>query len=205
MTLGPERQELWGTPEFLARMAALTNAAATDPNGRSILKEALKTVEGLEHGTENGHHPLGFTLGNGDLRDCTVSAFRSSPQAKLDHRITWRQLPPQSDGRPPAREIVDIGPRHGTPPYYERQCQILGRTMDHSIEGNDVFGHRAAQSGGNQAARAIALEHQRLVALSRDGMTPLAGSIRLVPSLFGARKSPAAPQRAISMSASRDR
>ena len=97
-------------------------------------------VEALESGIENGHHPLGFTPAKGDLRDCTVSEFRSNPQAKFDHRLTWRQLPPQSEGSPPSREIVDVGPRHGTPPFYERQCQILGRTMSQEVQANEVFG-----------------------------------------------------------------
>ena len=46
--------ELWGTPEFIARMSELTSAAGTDPHARSVLKEALKMVEALERGVENG-------------------------------------------------------------------------------------------------------------------------------------------------------
>lgn len=57
--------ELWATPEFVDRMASLTAAASSDARARSILKEALKTVDdlenGVENGVENGHHPLGFT------------------------------------------------------------------------------------------------------------------------------------------------
>jgi hypothetical protein len=195
--------ELWGTPEFIARMSELTSAAGTDPRARSVLKEALKMVEALESGIENGHHPLGFTPGKGDLRDCTVSEFRSNPQAKFDHRLTWRQLPPQSEGSPPAREIVDVGPRHGTPPFYERQCQILGRTMSQEVQANEVFGHRAAESGGNQAARSAALQAQWVLAMSRDGVAPMTKSTRLEAGHFGTRRSPPAGQIGVKLSKER--
>ncbi len=184
--------ELYVAPEFVQRLRSLAEAADKgDKRAARILDVAQGVIERLGDGTENGHHPLTdkSEVGQGDLRDCTASEFRSDPQAKLDCRLVWRQLAAQKPGQGPVRELIHVGLRHETPDTYEHSIATLERDPSESLAENDVFGKNDYVGQKNTATRNAALENQRTVALARAGVAPMSKSRPLGEADFGARTS----------------
>jgi hypothetical protein len=60
----------------------------------------------VESGLENGIMRSAPLQGRAMSGDVSSRSF-VEPEAELDHRFTWRQLPPQSEGSLPARSFVD--------------------------------------------------------------------------------------------------
>src|SRR6266508_4007839 len=187
-----DRHHIVAAPEFVARLEQLQTAwEGGDERAGRILTQAARLVRELGDGTDNGHHPLTdkSEVGQGDLRDCTASEFRSDPQAKLDCRLVWRQLAEQEPGQGPVRELIHVGLRHETPDTYEHSIATLERDPSESLAENDVFGKNDYVGQKNTATRNAALENQRTVALARAGVAPMSKSRPLGEADFGARTS----------------
>lgn len=183
------RYDVYLTSAFETRMRSLAVAGDTDRHAERLQNEAARAVRRLENGKENGHHPLTDRTGDGrgDLRDCTVSEFRSDPNGKLDCRLVWRQLPEHRPGAGPVRELVHVGRRHESPDTYQQSLQILQRQPTEQVAENEPFGSPAYTGDQNGATRTAALDAQRTVALARQGVAPMATSRPLAEFDFGAR------------------
>jgi len=189
------------TPEFAARLESVRQASASgDPAARRVFAEAARMLDDLEDGTEKGHHPLTDKShgGGGDLRDCTASEFRSHPEAKLDHRLIWRQHPAPQENALPIREAVHVGPRHETPDSYEHTLTIIERDPSEQIEANADYGDPAYTGNKSQAVRGSALDAQHAASLMRAGSVPLAKSRPLSEFDFGSRRTTAGRARTLS-------
>jgi hypothetical protein len=150
-----------------------------------VFAEAARMLDDLGDGTEKGHHPLTDKShgGGGDLRDCTASEFRSHPEAKLDHRLIWRQHPAPHENALPIREAVHVGPRHETPGSYEQTLTIIERDPSEQIEANADYGDPAYTGNKSQAVRGSALDAQHAASLIARGV----GAAREVPAVGGVR------------------
>lgn len=161
--------------EDLQRLAA---ESRRDPRGDHpfLRQQVLRLIKELGEGRTDGHHPLGFEVGKGDLRDCVTAYVQSHPEKKADHRLVFREIRPESPGDRPRREVLAVRPRQGTGNVYEHVCARLNRHAADRQPGLNRFGDRAADSGGNQAARQAELDVRRAIAHAWTGQQPLASS-----------------------------
>ena len=195
------RHELYLTPEFASRFDQIEKATiAGDARAAQVYEEIVRIMRDLGDGTEKGHHPLTDKShgGGGDLRDCTASEFRSHPEAKLDHRLIWRQHPAPQENALPIREAVHVGPRHETPGSYEQTLTIIERDPSEQIEANADYGDPAYTGNKSQAVRGSALDAQHAASLMRAGSVPLAKSRPLSEFDFGSRRTTAGRARTLS-------
>jgi hypothetical protein len=85
------------SPKFAQDLQFLRSRAMADPAAHGHLyRETLREIEKLRAGTSDGHHPLGYETGKGDLRDCVTAYVQSDPQKKADHRQVRRSVPSSS-------------------------------------------------------------------------------------------------------------
>jgi hypothetical protein len=187
-----DRHPLYATPEMRGYLEGLrARAIAGDAMAVTEFEMAVDTLDRLASGHENGHHPLTdrTELGGGDLRDCTVSEFSVGEHSGKHgtHRIVWRQLS-EVPGKGAPREVIFGGPRQQSPDLYEQTLQAAERAPDRSVPELDgpfkqpsYVGHKGLPS------RNSALETQKVAALARAGVVPLAKSVPLDVSAFGAR------------------
>jgi hypothetical protein len=152
-----------------------------------LYRETLREIEKLRTGDSDGHHPLGYESGKGDLRDCVTAYVQSDPQKKADHRLVFREIGPAAPGGQPRRELLAIKPRQGSGNIYEHTCARLNRHPADRQPGLNRFGDRAASSGGNQAQRKAELDTMRAVAQASAGQQPLSTSRPLGAAEFGRR------------------
>jgi hypothetical protein len=76
------------SPKFAQDLQFLRSRAMADPAAHGHLyRETLREIEKLRAGTSDGHHPLEYETGKGDLRDCVTAYVQSDPQKKADHRL----------------------------------------------------------------------------------------------------------------------
>jgi len=177
--------------EFAMDFRRLTAAAEKAPGGPEdrLRRNVLREMDALAAARSDGHHPLGYESGKGDLRDCVTSYVQSDPQKKADHRLAFREMPPAGPGLPPRRELLAIKPRQGSNGIYAHVSARLNRHPNDRQPGLNAFGDRPAGSGGNQAQRQAELDAKRLVAHTYAGQVPLTTSRPLDPAAFGARGS----------------
>jgi hypothetical protein len=117
--------------------------AKADPSQyRHLLRNVLRELDDLRDGTSNGHHPLGFESGKGDLRDSVTSYIKSDPQKKDDYRLVFREMPPQRPDGPPGRELLAVKPRRGPGDIYEHSLARLSRHVNDQEPGLGVFGDK---------------------------------------------------------------
>src|SRR6266508_5009268 len=195
------RHKLYLTAEFAGRFDQIEEATiAGDAQAARVYQELVRMMRDLEDGTEKGHHPLTDKSheGGGDLRDCTASEFRSHPEAKLDHRLIWRQHPAPQENALPIREAVHVGLRHETPDSYEQTLTIIERDPSEQIEANADYGDPAYTGNKSQAVRGSALDAQHAASLMRAGSVPLAKSRPLSEFDFGSRRTTAGRARTLS-------
>jgi len=183
---GEQNYQLLVSPKFAQDLQLLRSRAIADPAGHGHLyRETLREIEKLRTGKSDGHHPLGYETGKGDLRDCVTAYVQSDPQKKADHRLTFRESGPAAPGGQPRRELLAIKPRQGSGNIYEHTSARLTRHPDDRQPGLNQFGDRPASSGGNQTARQAELDAKRAMAHAWAGQQPLATSRPLDPAQFG--------------------
>jgi hypothetical protein len=68
-----------------------------------LYRETLREIEKLRTGDSDGHHPLGYESGKGDLRDCVTAYVQS----------TSRPLGAAEFGR--RGQTTSTGPSHQAP------------------------------------------------------------------------------------------
>lgn len=175
---------------FAQDLQRLAADARRDPSGRGahLRKQVLSQIKDLAEGKTDGHHPLGYEAGKGDLRDCVTAYVQSDPQKKADHRLVFRESGPATPGGQPRRELLAIKPRQGSGNIYEHACARLNRHPNDRQPGLNRFGDRPASSGGNQAQRQAELDAKRAVAQAWAGQQPLSSSRPLDPAQFGGRR-----------------
>ncbi|SDS62823.1 hypothetical protein [Microlunatus soli] len=176
----PETYEVLYGERFLTDFRRII----TDPNRSQLRDQMLTEIEALRHGTSDGHHPLGYSKGKGDLRDCVASKVQSDPNKRADYRLVFREMPPEQPGGLPRRELLAIKPRHGHNGVYAHLCARLHRHRNDLQPGLNVFGDRPAGSGGNQAQRKAELDAKRAVAMAYKGQRPLPTSRPLSAELL---------------------
>jgi hypothetical protein len=184
---GAQRYELVLGEKFAQDLMRLAADARSDPSKVFLRQQVMKEMRALAAGASDGHHPLGYESGKGDLRDCVTSYVQSDPQQKADHRLVFREMPPAGPGQLPRRELLAVKPRQGSGNIYEHVCARLNRHPHDRQPGLNAFGDRPAGSGGNQAQRKAELDAMRLVAHTYAGQQPLATSRPLDPASFGSR------------------
>ena len=86
----PEYEIVLGS-KFVEDLQRLAADARRDPTGRGafLRQQVLAQIKGLTEGRTDGHHPLGYEAGKGDLRDCVTCYMRSDPQKAADHRLVF--------------------------------------------------------------------------------------------------------------------
>ncbi|GAA1509598.1 hypothetical protein GCM10009741_03180 [Kribbella lupini] len=163
---------------FRVDLQRLSAAARRDPSGRlaRLRREVVRTVDQLREGESDGHHPLGFEPGKGDLRDCVTAYVRADPQEKATHRLVFREIGPAQPGGTPRRELLAVKPRQGPGNVYEHVCARLRRHPADRQPGLNRFGDRAPGDGGNQSQRQSELDTKRAIAHAWAGQRPLATS-----------------------------
>lgn len=174
--------------KFVDDLRRLASVARRDSTGRgaALRKQVLAEIKGLAEGTSNGHHPLGYEVGKGDLRDCVTCYVRSDPQRAADQRLVFREMGPGEQGGLPRRELLAIKPRQGSGNIYEHSCARLKRHPDDRRPGLNRFGNRSPGELGNEVQRRAELDARRAIAQAWAGQRPLRSS-RLPP------KAPTAP------------
>lgn len=184
--------DIIASPKFVQDLRQI----AADPSKAHLRKQVLKTLKDLESGASDGHHPLGYESGKGDLRDCVTAYVQSDPQQKADHRLVFRELGPATPGGNPRREMLAVRPRQGSGNIYEHTGARLKRHPHDRQPGLNAFGDRPAGSGGNQASRQAELDTTRAMAHAYPGQVPLSSSRPLSASSFGNRRPAAAARTA---------
>lgn len=183
---------LLGNPDFDLDYLRIDAAARRNPGGpEAVLRRRLiREMVDLANGKADGHHPLGFERGRGDLRDCVTAYLQSDPQASADYRLVLREIGPAKAGDLPRRELLAVKPRHGVNNIYAHVCARLRRHPDDRQPGLDRFGDRRPGARGSEAARQAELDARRAIAHAWAGQRPLASSRPL--ELLGASR-PRAP------------
>lgn len=178
--------------KFVEDLQRLAADARHNPrgNGPFLRQQALRLIKQLAEGKSDGHHPLGYESGKGDLRDCVTAYVQSHPEKRADHRLVFREIGPDSPGERARRELLAIKPRQGSGNVYEHVCARLNRHPFDRQSGLNQFGDRSADSGGNQAQRQAELDAGRAIAHAWAGQQPLASSRPLDVAQFGRRKQP---------------
>jgi hypothetical protein len=145
----PEYEIVLGS-KFVEDLQRLAADARRDPTGRGafLRQQVLAQIKGLTEGRTDGHHPLGYEAGKGDLRDCVTCYVRSDPQKAADHRLVFREMGPSAPGELPRRELLAVKPRQGSGNIYEHTCARLDRHPDDRQTGLDRFGDRVPGSAG---------------------------------------------------------
>lgn len=165
----------------------LRTAAKADPaRNRFVYEQVLRETMKLQYGMSDGHHALSYEPGKGDMRDCVTSYVQSDPQRKPDHRLVFREMPPERSGGLPRRELLAARPRHGSGNAYEHTLARLNRRANDQQPGLDVFGERTAGPKANQANRQADMTAKRAVALAYAGQQPLPTSKPFDPAKTGA-------------------
>lgn len=102
---GPASYEVVLGHGFVTDLQRLSAAARRDPSGRlaRLRREVVRTIDQLRAGETDGHHPLGFESGKGDLRDCVTAYVRADPQDKPTHRLVFRETGAAEPGGLPRR------------------------------------------------------------------------------------------------------
>ncbi|MFI7068542.1 hypothetical protein ACIBL3_46670 [Kribbella sp. NPDC050124] len=153
---------------------------------RTLYKNVLRELQDLETGSSKGHHVLGAHRGLGDGRDIVVSKIGDGT-GKPNHRLTFREIPGRNAGGTDARDVITIGPRHGSDGAYQQTAMRLGRSADSRLPQLDRFGEAQVGSGGKAHQRHPVLDANRAIAHAFDGQTPLSGSRPLSEAGFGSR------------------
>jgi hypothetical protein len=179
-----------GIEKFHQDVRALrAQAGAVGGRYRHLYRELLREIKRLRTGATDGHHPLGYEAGKGDLRDCVTAYLRSDPGGKADYRLVFREIGPAAPGQLPRRELLGIKPRRGRNNIYAHVCARLSRHPDDRQPGLNRFGDRRPDARGSEAARRAELDAKRAIAHAWGGQQPL-GSARPVESPLIPRGSP---------------
>ncbi|WP_328522274.1 hypothetical protein [Kribbella sp. NBC_00359] len=174
----PSGYLLLGNRDFDLDYRRIDAAASRNPGGpEAILRQRIvREMVDLASGNSNGHHPLGFESGKGDLRDCVTAYLQSDPQRPADFRLVFREIGAATPGELPRRELLAVRARYGVNSVYAHVCGRLGRRLGDRQPGLDRFGDRAPGDGGSEAARRAELEAKRAIAHAWAGQRPLASS-----------------------------
>jgi hypothetical protein len=144
--------------------------------GSRLQIAVIGLVKQLAEGRTDGHHCLGYEPGKGDLRDCVTAYVRSGREPKADYRLVFREIGPESAGRPPRRELLAIRPRRGATDVYAHVCARLSRHPVDRQPGLNRFGNRPPGQRDNESRRQAELDTKRAIAHAWAGQRPLASS-----------------------------
>jgi hypothetical protein len=161
-------------PDFQADLRRLADEDLR--TGSRLQVAVIGLVKQLAEGRTDGHHPLGYERGKGDLRDCVTAYVHSGREPKADYRLVFREIGAESPGRRPRRELVAIRPRRGATDVYAHVCARLSRHPTDRQPGLNRFGNRLPGQRDNESGRQAELDTKRAIAHAWAGQTPLAAS-----------------------------